>query len=127
MKPYGSELLLDLYDCDASTFTRNSINRFLEELCDKIDMERCDLHFWDYQDEDQEEYDKAPDHLKGTSVVQFISTSTIVIHTLDVLRVVYINMFSCKEFSADLAAAFAATWFKGRVLNRSLQRRMLPK
>ena len=45
--PYGQELILDLHDCDASRFSRSSIQTFLKELCEQIDMERCDLYFWD--------------------------------------------------------------------------------
>ena len=45
---------------------------------------------------------------KGTSAVQFILTSTIVIHTLDLMNAVYVNVFSCKEFDTEKAAAFTA-------------------
>lgn len=45
--PYGLELIADLHNCDATQFTRSSIKAFLRELCDLIDMERCELHFWD--------------------------------------------------------------------------------
>ena len=48
---------------------------------------------------------------KGTSAVQFILTSTIVIHTLDLMEAAYVNVFSCKEFDADEAAQFTAKWF----------------
>ena len=44
---YGQELILDLHDCDSSRFTRDDIQRYCEELCQLIEMERCDLHFWD--------------------------------------------------------------------------------
>jgi len=107
---YGKELILDLHDCDVSKFTREGIEQYMNELCDLIDMERCVLHFWDYEGE-QEEYDKAPDHLKGISAVQFISTSNITIHTLDILQKVYLNIFSCKEFDTKKAEAFSALWF----------------
>ena len=46
-KIYGCELILDLHGCDARLFTRAAIEQFCEELCVLIDMERCDLHFWD--------------------------------------------------------------------------------
>ena len=56
-------------------------------------------------------------HLKGTTAVQFIMTSNIVIHTLDLMGNVYINIFSCKEFDPEDAAEFTAKWFKGKVVN----------
>ena len=45
--------------------------------------------------------------------MQFILTSTIVIHTLDLMKAAYvnINIFSCKEFDTDEAAKCTANWF----------------
>ena len=107
---YGVELILDLHECDASKFTRQSIESFFEELCELIDMERCDLHFWDDVGVPVDEQQTDP-KTKGTSAVQFILTSTIVIHTLDLMRVAYVNIFSCKNFDTDEAAEFTAKWF----------------
>jgi len=95
MQMYGKELILDIHECNINMFTREKLCEFFEILCDKIDMERCDLYFWDY-DDCPEEYKKASDHLKGRSAIQFISTSNITVHTLDVLKKVFINIFSCK-------------------------------
>jgi S-adenosylmethionine decarboxylase len=109
-KVYGKELILDMHKCDATKFTRAAIERFLEELCHLIDMERADLHFWDDVGVPEEEQQTHP-KTKGTSVVQFILTSTIVIHTLDLMKAAYVNIFSCKDFDADEAAKFTAKWF----------------
>ncbi len=108
--PYGQELILDLHDCDASKFTRAGIERFCTELCELIGMERCDLHFWDDVGVPKKEQQTHP-KTKGTSAVQFILTSTIVIHTLDLMKAAYVNIFSCKEFDTDEAAKFTAKWF----------------
>lgn len=109
---YGKELILDLHGCDPSLFTRSAIKAFLKSLCDLIEMERCDLHFWDY--EDAKEKEGAPPHLAGTSVVQFIKTSNITIHTLDKLCAVYLNIFSCKEFDPQKVVMFAYSFFKAK-------------
>ncbi len=107
---YGQELILDLHGCNASRFTRTAIEAYCIGLCELIDMERCDLHFWD--DVGVPEEEKQTDaKTKGTSAVQFILTSTIVIHTLDLMKAVYVNIFSCKEFDTDKAAEFSAKWF----------------
>jgi S-adenosylmethionine decarboxylase len=107
---YGQELILDLHGCDASRFTRKEIEVFCEKLCDLIDMERCDLHFWDDVGVPEEEQQTHP-KTKGTSAVQFILTSTIVIHTLDLMKAAYVNIFSCREFDTDETAKFTAKWF----------------
>ena len=109
---YGKELILDLEDCDPTTFTRESIERYVVQLCELIGAERGDLHFWDYEGE-PEEYAAAPDHLKGISAIQFIMTSNITIHTLDVLKTAYINVFSCDNFSGSSASKFTKDWFRG--------------
>lgn len=111
---YGKELILDLHDCDPETFTREEIERFYVELCDLIGADRGDLHFWDYEGE-EEEYEKAPDHLKGISAIQFILTSNLTLHTLDVLKKVFLNIFSCDDFDEDVVIEFATRHFRGNV------------
>ncbi len=116
---YGYELILDLQRCDPSTFTRDSLREFFVALCEKIGMERCDLHFWDYEGE-SEEYAAAPDHLKGVSAIQFITTSNITVHTLDVLGLVFLNIFSCAPFEITEAVEFCCKHFCGTVTNKTL-------
>jgi S-adenosylmethionine/arginine decarboxylase-like enzyme len=107
---YGIELILDLHRCDASTFTRESIQKYFESLCDLIEMKREELHFWDDVGIPEEEKQTSP-HTQGTSAVQFILTSSIVIHTLDQLEAVYINIFSCKAYDPKVAEDFSVQWF----------------
>lgn len=114
MKAYGCELILDLEKCDPTTFNRESLDLFFSELCDLIDMEKCEVHFWDDEGLPPEEQQTDP-HTKGTSAVCFILTSTIVVHTLDLLRSVYVNIFSCKEFDPKIAAEFTRAWFRGHI------------
>ena len=109
-RKYGIELILDMHGCDASKFTRESISAYFERLCVFIDMQREDLHFWDDIGVPEEDKQTLP-HTQGTSAVQFILTSSIVIHTLDQLRAVYINMFSCKAFDPNVAEEFSIEWF----------------
>lgn len=110
--PYGIELILDLKHCKALPVSRGNLASFLAELCEVIEMEPEDLHFWDYE-HDPAAYLRAPAHLKGRSAVQFIRTSTIVVHTLDKLQKVYINIFSCKKFDANKARVFCERYFDG--------------
>ena len=120
---YGKELIIDLHNCDAARFTRKSIRNYFKEICDLIVMEREKLCWWDdlYTPEGEKETEF---HLVGTSAVQFIKTSNIVIHTLDILKKVYINIFSCKNFDADIAAEFSLEWFGGRIVNKQVIRRI---
>lgn len=109
-KPYGFELILDLHGCDDSTFNRTSLRKYFAKLCKAIDMERCELHFWDDVGVPPEEMQTSP-CTKGTSAVQFILTSTVVVHTLDLLKAVYINIFSCKPYDRKVAEELTKEWF----------------
>lgn len=113
MKPYGYELIMDLHGCDSSKFNRTSLRKYFTQICKKIDMKKCDLHFWDDYRVPIKERQTSP-HTKGTSAVQFILTSTIVIHTLDIMKAVYVNIFSCKQFDKKTAEQFTKEWFDAK-------------
>ena len=113
MVGYGKEVIIDLHFCDASKFNRKSIRKFFVELCDLIDVERCKLCWWDDHGVPEDEKQTEP-HLKGTTAVQFISTSNIIIHTLDILESVYLNVFSCKDFDGKTVKEFSEKWFNGK-------------
>lgn len=108
---YGYELILDLHGCNAGTFTREHLDKYFTKLCCLIEMEKCEVHFWDDVGLPPEERQTLP-HAKGTSAVCFILTSSIVIHALDDLQAVYVNIFSCKQFDPAVAARFTKDWFQ---------------
>ncbi len=119
---YGKELVLDMHGCDPSLFNRQSLRVFFKQLCELIDMQPEARHFWDDVGVPLEERETEP-HLVGTSAIQFIRTSNITVHTLDLLEAVYLNIFSCKDFDAEAAADFTVSFFKAkkshsRVLDR---------
>jgi S-adenosylmethionine/arginine decarboxylase-like enzyme len=109
-KPYGYELILDLHSCDVSKFNRTSLDGYFEKLCKAIDMKRADLHFWDDVGLPPEKCQTQP-HTRGTSAVQFILTSTIVVHSLELLEAAYVNIFSCKPFDEKVAEEITKEWF----------------
>ncbi len=109
-KPYGFELIMDLHSCEPTTFNRTSLDGYFEKLCKAIDMEKCERYWWDDVGVPEEEKQNSP-HTKGTSAVQFILTSTIVVHTLDLLKAVYINIFSCMPFDRQVAENITKEWF----------------
>jgi S-adenosylmethionine/arginine decarboxylase-like enzyme len=108
--PYGFELIMDLHNCDESTFKRTSLRKYFIKVCKTIDMKRCELYFWDDYGIPANEKQNLP-HTKGTSAVQFILTSNITIHTLDLLNAAYINIFSCKQFDKVVAEKITKEWF----------------
>lgn len=118
IESYGKELILDLSDCDVETFTRESIGDYFDKLCELIDMKAEDRYFWDDEGLPPDECQTDPKTC-GVSVVQFILTSTIVVHSLTKLGKVFINIFSCKEFNSEDARLFTQAWFRGNGCNHT--------
>jgi len=114
-KRYGMEAVIDLKNCNVKKFTRKSIKKWLKILCDeKIDMIRDKLVWWDDFEIPEEDKQSLP-HTSGISGVQFILTSSIVFHTLDMTGELYINIFSCKDFDGQVAIDFTKEWFEGEI------------
>lgn len=112
-KVYGYELIIDLNGCDSVKFNRTSLRNYFSKICESIGMKRDKLYFWDDSGLPEKEKQTLP-HTKGTSAVQFILTSSIVIHTLDLLQSVYVNIFSCKEFDSNVVKEITKDWFGAR-------------
>lgn len=123
-KVYGYELILDLHDCAATglhqtfiftffklCFRRRYLRAYFKSLCKTIRMEPAKLTFWDDLWCFPWNRQTKP-HTTGTSAVQFIITSNITIHYLELTNSAYINIFSCKEFNKQRAIDVTKTWFE---------------
>ena len=115
MNSYGKEVVLDLHNCSIEKFNKDGLQTYFDDLCDLIDMEQVQVHWWDIDDLPEEEK-YTEDHLIGISAVQFIKTSDIVIHTLEVMKRVYLNIFSCKDFDPEIVRDFSKEYFNGDVV-----------
>ena len=60
--------------------------------------------------------------LEGWSAMQFIETSSITIHADEFSGRCFIDVFSCRDFDPDVAAAVAVEHFGGRPTVRVLAR-----
>lgn len=112
---YGKELIIDLHSCNSDKFNRKALKKYFKELCVLIKMQRAKLVFWDDVGVPEEERQTLP-HTTGTSAVQFILTSNVTIHTLDIMKRVYVNIFSCKTFDEKTAERFTQEYFEGNVM-----------
>ena len=120
---YGPELILDLHGCDVSIFNRKSLRDFCRALCLEIDMEAVKFVSWDDDGLVPEDCQTEP-HTKGFSAVQFILTSSIVVHTLEMTASAYINIFSCKDFDRHRAKSFTKKWFRAKKITSRLIKRI---
>ena len=101
---YGLELIIDLKGCDLSDLDQNKLHKFFVQLCNLIKMKRHgEPVFWT-------DTSNTP-HLRGVSGFQFIETSNVVCHPLPLLKAVYINIFSCKEFDTKEALKFCEKYW----------------
>lgn len=104
-KAYGLELLLDLKDCDLEDLSRQKIADYFIRLSDLIGMRRHgEPVFW--------EDHSGLAHLHGLSGLQFIETSNLVCHALPLLKAVYLNIFSCRDFPIEAAKQFSQDFWK---------------
>ncbi len=112
-KPDGLELLLDLKECDLSDCSRKRLTDYFTRLCDLIGMRRHgEPLFW-------EDHSGVP-HLHGLSAIQFIETSNVVCHALTLLRAVYLNIFSCREFDTEAAEKFSIDFWKAESVHSTI-------
>lgn len=110
---YGQSFLVDLHRCDISLFNRHDIDRYFAGLGKIMQMTLEDRYFWDDQNVPKQECQTDP-KTKGTSAMQFILTSSIVIHTLDLLGDVYIDIFSCKLFDISEVLDYSIKFFDAK-------------
>ena len=105
--PWGVLTSVDIYKSDPDIIRNaKSIEQFVYQLCDLIDMKRfgeCQIvHFGK---------DKK---VEGFSMTQLIETSLISGHFANASNTVYLDVFSCKFYEPREIAEFATSFFKGR-------------
>jgi len=105
--PWGVLTSVDIYKSDPDIIRdKKSIEQFVYQLCDLIDMKRfgeCQIvHFGK---------DKK---VEGFSMTQLIETSLISGHFANASNTVYLDVFSCKFYEPREIAEFATSFFKGK-------------
>ena len=112
---YGQECIIDMHNVPIELFTSKIIKSFAEELVAKIGMRSGPAYSWGSVG-DEGKYKDEPKK-DGLSHIQFLWESSIVIHALDELQKVFINVFSCKKFDSNVVKEFTLETFKGTIAN----------
>jgi S-adenosylmethionine/arginine decarboxylase-like enzyme len=114
LAPWGMLATIDLHDCDRRRVQDPScICAFVPTVIDAIGMRaHGPLRPERFGDDD----------LEGWSAMQFIETSSITIHADERWCRCFVDIFSCRPFDPQLAAAIAVEHFGGRPTLRVLQR-----
>jgi S-adenosylmethionine/arginine decarboxylase-like enzyme len=105
---YGKHLILSARGCNGNILDIPTVKKFITALVKKIDMVA-------YGDPVVARFGHGIEI--GLSAVQLIETSAITIHTNDQARDMYLDVFSCKNFSELLAIDFIKKTFNPKEIN----------
>ena len=103
MNWWGMSVTVDVQDCDPSIIrSKEKIQDYVIQLCKLIDMKRYgDCMIVNFGEGNKE----------GYSMVQLIETSCITAHFSNELNAAFIDIFSCKQFDADVVDDFSRNFF----------------
>lgn len=99
---YGKHLILSAADCNDRLLELTTVRAFLVSLVDRIDMVA-------YGEAIVERFGAGIE--VGISGVQLIETSAITIHTNDMARDMYLDVFSCKGFDESKVVEYVQELF----------------
>lgn len=113
---WGRSTSLDLHECNEEMLKDPKvIKRFVKELVDVIKMKR-------HGPTRVEQFGAGK--LKGWSGMQFIETSSIVIHCDDKGRRAFIDIFSCKKYNPKVVANFSKKFFQAKNISLYIEERL---
>ena len=103
--PWGMLAAIDLHGCDRARLADpDTIRRFVPAVIEAIGMRaHGPLAIERFGDAE----------LEGWSAMQFIETSSITVHADEVWCRCFVDVFSCRRFDSERAAAIAARHFGG--------------
>jgi S-adenosylmethionine/arginine decarboxylase-like enzyme len=112
--PWGMLAAIDLHGCDRARLADpDTIRRFVPAVIEAIGMRaHGPLAIDRFGDAE----------LEGWSAMQFIETSSITVHADEVNCRCFVDVFSCRNFDPERAAAVAARHFGGDPAVRTLSR-----
>ena len=107
-KIFGSELLLDAYNCQGYLNKKEYIQLFIDELVLKTGMKKKGKTIFEYFE--KTDYNVERD-IVGYSVVQIISLSNITLHINEISKSVYLNFFTCSNLDDKLVVDIFKNYF----------------
>ena len=112
--PWGMLAAIDLHGCERSRLEDpDTLRRFVPSLIDAIGMRAHGPLALDRFGDGE---------LEGWSAMQAIETSSITVHADEVSGRCFVDVFSCRPFDSEVAAAIAVAHFGGTVRLTVLQR-----
>ena len=110
---WGMLTAIDLHDCALDKITdKEYISRFAKDLVELLDMrafgEPLIEHFGDTEE------------VAGFTLVQLIYTSHIAAHFVNSTRAVYLDIFSCKDYSVKSMLEFCSKRFAAQSISSNI-------
>jgi S-adenosylmethionine/arginine decarboxylase-like enzyme len=104
---FGLSTSIDLIECDIDHIqSEKIIQMYIDRLCELIEMKKFGdsdiVHFGD-------------DKVSGYTFTQLIETSLLSGHFCERKKSAYIDIFSCKEYSAEKISKFTESFFCGKL------------
>jgi S-adenosylmethionine/arginine decarboxylase-like enzyme len=100
---FGYHLMLDCSGCGDGIASRDAIYNFTKELVDAIDMTAFG--------EPIIEYLLPGDPKQGYSMLQLITTSNFAGHFMETTGIMYLDVFSCKEYDQQIVIDTVKKYF----------------
>lgn len=108
---FGFESIFDIYECDYEILTSESeLKKFVLSLAATIEMKT-------YGDPIMKRFGHGREDTLGYTVIQLIETSSITLHVSEAGRSVFLNVFSCIDFSHAKVKEFSEGFLRGKSLN----------
>lgn len=106
-QPWGVAVSVDCYDCNPEIIrSADLIKQFTQELIQLIEMKAFGpCHVVNFGEDAR---------VAGYSMFQLIETSCISGHFANQTNTAYLDIFSCKPFSAEVAAEFCKQFFAAK-------------
>lgn len=113
---WGLLTSIDLESCDPATIRdADAIKKYVVELCELIEMKRFgECHVVHFGEDER---------VAGYSMLQLIETSCISAHFANETNTSYIDIFSCKAYSPEVASEFTKNFFKGGTMRLTVTNR----
>ncbi len=107
---WGMSLHWDLHECDESLIrSADAIQRFTVQLCDMLGVQR-------FGPTQIVRFGREPS-VYGYSMVQLIETSLVSGHFAEESNAVYLDIFSCKYYDAQVATDYSREFFRSQVVS----------
>lgn len=110
---WGKHAIVDASNCDLDAIKNiRLIEDFINELIEKSNMTKWGELFWMDLKETDNIGDKDFTEVAGISCCQFITTSNITCHFANNSKSMYLDFFSCKDFSEETVILLVNKYFK---------------